>query len=526
MAFASIGDIDVAARVEETIKRRGADKKVVASIWTSLAGAGGVLAIVAMFVTWYSDDRTATAWFSGFLPPIALLLVVSAAAVLVAKPLRIVGADRRVDSDLFAFVVIGGGALLMMLRQLSRGGLSDMVYLLIIPLVAWTFSVVRALGRPNRSTRLELEQVALGLAAIGAGLIVVKRLLDPEYATGGWAWGLLAGLAVVAAALAACQYLGILSIFQVTLFVALALSVIILVILLVQVIGDGWPVLSERLGDFWSGTLRSRSGDERLGISQGILGSFWIAGFVVMIAFPIGIAAAVYLEEYAPRNRFTTMLDIIVRNLAGVPSVVYGLLGLFLFVKGTVVTHWIIDRVNSVWASIFDEEQLIEVGQSTLFAGGVTLAILVLPIVIITAAEAVRAVPQSLREGAYGVGATKWEVIRSQVLPFAAPGILTGTLLALARAVGEAAPLILVGAITGRLAPRDSMFSGVDQFFGQFADRFTAMPIVIVGWVRNSGVDSGFGPAAGAAIVMLLVFVIMMNSVAVLLRNYFEKKRA
>jgi phosphate transport system permease protein len=135
-------------------------------------------------------------------------------------------------------------------------------------------------------------------------------------------------------------------------------------------------------------------------------------------------------------------------------------------------------------------------------------------------------VPQSLREAAFGVGATKWEVIRSQVLPYAAPGILTGTLLALARAVGEAAPLILVGAITGRLAPRDSMFSGADQFFGQFADRFTAMPIVIVGWVRNAGVDSGFGPAAGAAIVILLMFVIMMNSVAVLLRNYFEKKRA
>jgi len=150
----------------------------------------------------------------------------------------------------------------------------------------------------------------------------------------------------------------------------------------------------------------------------------------------------------------------------------------------------------------------------------------VLPIIIITAAEAIRAVPQALREGAYGVGATKWEVIRSQVLPFAAPGILTGTLLALARAVGEAAPLILVGAITGRLAPRDSMFSGLEQFFGQFADRFTAMPIIIVGWVRNAGVDEGFGPAAGAAIVMLLVFVILMNSVAVLLRNYFEKKRA
>lgn len=312
--------------------------------------------------------------------------------------------------------------------------------------------------------------------------------------------------------------------FRVALFSALAISTIILIVLLVQVLTDGWPVLTERLGDFWSGTLRSRADDDKLGISQGLVGTFWIAIFVIVIAFPIGIASAVYLEEYAPRNRFTNVLDITVRNLAGVPSVVYGLLGLFLFVKGTLVVEWVVDGVNSIWSSAYGED-LVELGQSSLFAGGVTLAVLVLPIVIITAAEAIRAVPQSLREGAYGVGATKWEVIRHQVLPFAAPGILTGTLLSLARAVGEAAPLILVGAITGRLAPRDSMFSGIEQFFGQFADRFTAMPIVIVGWVEESGRDSGFGAAAGAAIVVLLVFVIVMNSFAVYLRNYFEKKR-
>lgn len=313
--------------------------------------------------------------------------------------------------------------------------------------------------------------------------------------------------------------------FRILLFSALAVTATILIVLVVQVISDGWPVLTERLGDFLTGRLRSLSGDDKLGISQGLIGSFWIAVFVTLIAFPIGIAAAVYLEEYAPRNRFTSALDIAVRNLAGVPSVVYGLLGLFLFVKGTLVMEWLVSGVNGLWNTAYGED-LVEFGQSSLFAGGVTLAILVLPIVIITAAEAIRAVPQGLRQGAYGVGATKWQVIRSQVLPFAAPGILTGTLLSLARAVGEAAPLILVGAITGRLAPRESMFGGFEQFFGQFADRFTAMPIVIVGWVQNSGRDSGFGPAAGAAIVVLLVFVILMNSVAVLLRNYFEKKRA
>lgn len=314
--------------------------------------------------------------------------------------------------------------------------------------------------------------------------------------------------------------------FKVALLACLAISTLILATLLYDVVSDGWPVLSERFGDFWSGTLRSRSDSDRLGISQGVVGSFWIAMFVIFLSFPIGIAAAVYLEEYAPRNAFTSMLDVVVRNLAGVPSVVYGLLGLFLFVKGTTITHWIIDRVNGVWSALFGEgKTLFEAGQSSLFAGGVTLSILVLPIIIITSAEAVRAVPNNLREGAYGVGATKWEVIKSQVLPYAAPGILTGTLLALARAVGEAAPLILVGAITGRLAPRDSMFSGAEAFLGQFADRFTAMPIIISGWVANSGRDAGFGPAAGAAIVVLLVFVILMNSVAVLLRNRFEKKR-
>lgn len=287
--------------------------------------------------------------------------------------------------------------------------------------------------------------------------------------------------------------------FQVLLLSALVITTLILAVLLWDVVTDGWPVLTDRFGDFMTGTLRSRSTDDKLGISQGLKGSFWIAVFVSVLAFPIGIAAAVYLEEYAPRTgRFsfvTNVIDIAIRNLAGVPSVVYGLLGLFLFVKP-------------------------RDGQSALFAGGVTLAILVLPIVVITTAEAIRAVPSSLREGAYGVGATKWDTIRTQVLPFAAPGILTGTLLSLARAVGEAAPLILVGAITGRLGQGTD-----DTFFSQFTDRFTAMPIVITRWVQEGGRDPGFAAAAGAAIVVLLVFVILMNSVAVLLRNYFENKR-
>ncbi len=286
------------------------------------------------------------------------------------------------------------------------------------------------------------------------------------------------------------------SAFRTLMFSALGMSILVLVVLIIDVFADGWPVLSTRLGDFLSGTLRSQSSDPLLGISQGLVGSLWIAIFVIVLSFPIGIAAAIYLEEYAEENRLTKTIDLAIRNLAGVPSVVYGLLGLFLLVSS-------------------------RGGQSTLLAGGVTLAILVLPIVVITSAEAIRAVPNSLRQGAYGVGATQWDVIRTQVLPFAAPGILTGTLLSLSRAVGEAAPLILVGAITGRLAARDrSVFS-----LEQLDDRFTAMPIVIVGWVQESARDVGFAAAAGAAIVVLLALVIAMNSVAVLLRNHFEKKR-
>lgn len=534
MALSTIGGGDIAGRVEATIQRRGADGTPLSTAWTALAVGGAVLAVISLFSTWYAAQRTANALNSGWMPGIALSLIIAAGALLAARQIGLVSKRWSLSADVFTFGTLTIGFAVLLLNLFVKG---DTVYILLLPLVASGYGLVQALEN-KLGAKLELEQVALGLAAMGGALIVMKISLDSEHLANGYVWGLIGAAAVVVAALAACQYLGILSIFQAALFVALAISTIILMVLITDVVTDGWPVLTERFGDFWSGTLRSRADDDRLGISQGIIGSFWIAVFVVVLAFPIGIAAAIYLEEYAPRNAFTNALDIVVRNLAGVPSVVYGLLGLFLFVKSAAIGNFLFGIVNGVMSGIFWLLELINItdgdfegieataGQSSLLAGGVTLAILVLPIIIITAAEAVRSVPQSLREGAFGVGATKWEVIRSQVMPFAAPGILTGTLLALARAVGEAAPLILVGAITGRLAPRDSMFAGAEEFFGQFADRFTAMPIVIVGWVANSGRDEGFGPAAGAAIVVLLVFVILMNSVAVLLRNHFEKKRA
>ncbi|MDE0162548.1 MAG: phosphate ABC transporter permease PstA [Acidimicrobiaceae bacterium] len=290
--------------------------------------------------------------------------------------------------------------------------------------------------------------------------------------------------------------------FKVVLQSCLLVTLALLAVLLVTVALDSTDQLGTRLWDFLQGTLRSRSSDESLGIHQGMYGSLWIAVIVAVLAFPIGIGAAVYLEEYAPRNRLTAFIEVNIRNLAGVPSVVYGLLGLALLLNGQIFG---LDRLT---------------GGSSALSGGITLAILVLPIVIITSGEAFRAVPMELREGAYGVGATRWEMIRTQVLPYAAPGILTGTLLSMARAVGEAAPLILVGAVTGRLGENPGLFD-----IGALDDRFTALPIVITSWTVQSGRDDGFTAAAAAAIVVLLVFVLMMNSAAILLRNRFEKKR-
>ncbi|MCQ3813313.1 MAG: phosphate ABC transporter permease PstA [Acidimicrobiia bacterium] len=290
---------------------------------------------------------------------------------------------------------------------------------------------------------------------------------------------------------------------------ALLASLLILGVLLIDTIVSGWSQLSTRFWDFLNGSLRSRSIDDRLGVQQGLYGSFWIGAIVACTAFPIGVGAAIYLEEYALRSRLTATLELVIRNLAGVPSVVYGLLGLFLFVErntifGFIGLGWLVDATG---------------GRSVLSAG-LTLSVLVLPIVIITAQEAVRAVPVQLKEGAYGLGATKSEMVRTQVLPYAAPGILTGTLLAMSRAIGEAAPLILVGAISGGLTNNPELWDA-----SALREKFTALPIIIVEWVSERGRDPGFADAAAAAIVVLLALVLLLNMTAILLRNYFERKR-
>jgi phosphate transport system permease protein len=276
-----------------------------------------------------------------------------------------------------------------------------------------------------------------------------------------------------------------------------ALSLVILVTLVVDMWTEGSSVLTTRLGDFLTSDLASKAADA--GVWQAIVGTVQLCLIVAVVAFPLGTAAAVYLEEYAGDSRFSRIAHVNIRNLAGVPSIVYGLLGLAIFVK------WLGDNGAGGLT-----------GGRSVISGGLTLAILVLPIVIITASEALKAVPAGIREGALAVGATKWETIRHHVIPSAAPGILTGTVLSLARAAGEAAPLILVGAVTGVFFVGEQ--GTIEQLFG----RFTALPITIFSWARQP--DPGFKALTGAAAIVLLVVIVLMNAVAIFLRNRYEKK--
>jgi phosphate transport system permease protein len=216
---------------------------------------------------------------------------------------------------------------------------------------------------------------------------------------------------------------------------------------------------------------------------------------VMLVAYPIGLGSAIYLEEYAKDTRLTRILNAVVRNLAGVPAIVFGLLGLAVFVVA----------LSDI------------TGGRSVIAGGLTMAALVMPIVVITTGEALRAVPQSIREAGFGVGATKWEVIRHHVLPYAAPGIFTGSILTLSRAFGETAPLVLAGGVLGGFATRPSL-GLVEQLQGPY----TALPLIVFNWARQPSAD--FRALSAAAIIVLLVIILALNAVAVLLRNRFERR--
>ena len=286
--------------------------------------------------------------------------------------------------------------------------------------------------------------------------------------------------------------------FEGVLLLMLLASLAVLVTLLADVIVDSVPIFRDRAADFITGELSSNAATA--GVGSSILGSLALTVIVALLAFPVGIGTAIYLEEYAGDSSLVRAIRTNIRNLAGVPSIVYGILGFAMFVR----------FVN-----------VIGLGGTTsgrnIVAGGLTLATLVLPITIITASEALRAVPDSIREAGFGVGATRWEVVRSHVLPAAAPGVLTGTVLTLARAFGETAPLLLVGAVTGffTLGTGASMVDRLTNAYG-------ALPVTVFSWSRQPGDD--FRALAAAAIVVLLAVLLTANAAAIILRNRYERR--
>jgi phosphate transport system permease protein len=286
------------------------------------------------------------------------------------------------------------------------------------------------------------------------------------------------------------------TLFQLGLLLTLILALAVLLVLFAQIVVKALPVLQERGGQIISSPYSSVP--DRAGVRYAIIGSLYLMVFVVVFAFPLGIAAAVYLEEYARDTRLNRIINANIRNLAGVPAIVYGILGLAVFVK-----------------LLGDFTSSEGVAGKSLLSGGLTIAIMVLPIVIITTAEALRAVPRSIREAGFGVGATRWEVIRSHVLPNAAPGILTGSVLAMARALGETAPLIMVGAVQGFLATSGGLFETLQG-------RFTALPTLIFVYTKKAQPE--FQEVAAAAILILIVTIFLVNLAAILLRNRYERK--
>jgi phosphate transport system permease protein len=256
----------------------------------------------------------------------------------------------------------------------------------------------------------------------------------------------------------------------------------VLAVLVIDVFLDALPRLNIRFLTSYPSRIAENSG-----ILPALVGSLWVGSLTALISFPLGVLTGVYMEEYAKRNIFTEILDINISNLAGVPSIIYGLLGLEVFVR------------------------FMGLGRS-IIAGALTLSLLVLPIIVISTREAIRAVPESIREASYALGATKWQTVFYQVLPAAMPGILTGFILAISRALGESAPLITIGALTFIAFLPESIF-----------DPFTVLPIQIFNWVSRP--QREFASNAAAGIIVLLILVFSLNFIAIYLRAKYERLR-
>lgn len=264
---------------------------------------------------------------------------------------------------------------------------------------------------------------------------------------------------------------------------AVLFGLFVLFILFLRVLTQSWGWL-----DLQFLTSKLSTDPEKAGILGPLLGTAWLLVVIAPLTLVLGVGTAIYLEEYAPKGRFYAFIQTNISNLAGVPSIVFGLLGLTLFVRGA-------DLGNVV------------------LAGGLTLSLLVLPIVVVAGQEAVRAVPASLREASYAMGATKWQTVKHVVLPCALPGILTGSILALSRAVGETAPLVVLG-IPALLIPLPT----------HILDKFTALPLQIYYWTLDSALTAHYANLAAATIIILLLILVAINLTAILLRNKYQKR--
>ena len=271
------------------------------------------------------------------------------------------------------------------------------------------------------------------------------------------------------------------NVFKGLFFLATFFGIVVLAILVMRIVSQGASYLD---WDFLSNYASRRPEDA--GIKAAIYGTVWIMAIVAPVSLVLGVGTAIYLEEYAPDNKFTHFIELNISNLSGVPSIVFGLLGLTVFVR------------------------LLEMGRSVL-AGGLTMSLMILPVIVVSSQEAIRAIPKEQYEASYAMGATKWQTIRTVVLPAAVPGILTGSILALSRAVGETAPLLMIGAMTFIAYVPESILSG-----------FTAMPIQISNWAGRP--QEEFQAVAAAGSIVLMLMLVIMNSLAIYIRNKFSKR--
>ena len=268
---------------------------------------------------------------------------------------------------------------------------------------------------------------------------------------------------------------------RVVFFIATFFGLAVLAILIIRIVTQGASYLNlDLLTNFAS------RNPENAGIKAALLGTLWVMSVTSPVALILGIGTAIYLEEYAPDNKFTRFIELNISNLAGVPSIVFGLLGLTLFVR------------------------YLGMGRSVL-AGGLTMALMILPVIVVSSKEAIRSIPQEQYEAGYAMGATKWQIIRTVVVPAATPGILTGAILSLSRAIGETAPLLMIGAMTFIAYVPESVLSS-----------FTVLPIQIFSWASRPQAE--FQAVAAAGSVVLLIILIVMNSIAIGIRNKFSKR--